>query len=242
MCQYRQPSVTAVTMTEPRYTIIGTPFSTFTRTITLGLQYKKLQYNQIATVPHSPVALDYHPFGYLPTLVITKTDSSNEHVKLSESQAIARYLDRIAPEPTLQLVEDSGQLLPEKMWEFVSLTASYGYPIIELDIVKPLVRALDEGKLPNEEVREQIKVGVVKLKEYLTLLESLMVTSTDGYLFGEKPTWADFFLFPLLADLRTLPEWEVVSERLIVWMKKMDDLPVVKETSAGTLSVGARPA
>ena len=113
-----------MTSSNPSYTIIGTPFSTFTRTITLGLQYKGLKYNQIATVPHSQLASDSHPFGYLPTLIINKVDGSN--IKLSESQAIVRYLDRIAPEPTLQLVDGSSQLLPEKMWEFVSLTASYG--------------------------------------------------------------------------------------------------------------------
>ena len=109
----------------PPYTIVGTPFSTFTRTITLGLQYKGLKYNQIATVPHSQVASESHPFGYLPTLIINKADGS-DGLKLSESQAIVRYLDRIAPEPTLQLVDGGSQLLPEKMWEFVSLTASYG--------------------------------------------------------------------------------------------------------------------
>ena len=117
-----------MTTSDPSYTIVGTPFSTFTRTITLGLQYKGLKYNQIATVPHSQVASDFHPFGYLPTLVI-KVDGSSDRpidIKLSESQAIVRYLDRIAPEPTLQLVDGSSQLLPEKMWEFVSLTASYG--------------------------------------------------------------------------------------------------------------------
>ena len=113
-----------MTSSNPSYTIIGTPISTFTRTITLGLQYKGLKYNQIATVPHSQAALDSHPFGYLPTLII-KVDG-NIDSKLSESQAIVRYLDRIAPEPTLQLVDGSSQLLPEKMWEFVSFTASYG--------------------------------------------------------------------------------------------------------------------
>ena len=116
-----------------------------------------------------------------------------------------------------------------------------GFPIVEVGVVKPRLRALDEGKLSDNEVREKIKVGVVKLKEYLKLVESLMDTSTEGYLFGgDKPTWADFFLYPILDDLRAVPEWEVVTQRLIVWMKKMDELPAVKETSAGTLSVGAR--
>lgn len=121
----------------------------------------------------------------------------------------------------------------------INLVWSAGFPIVERGIVKPRIKA-EEGKLGDEEVRKQIKAGVVQLKEYLTFVESLMAPSTDGYLFGEKPTWADFYLFPLLADLRTVPEWEVVSERLIAWTKKMDGLPAVKETSAGTLSVGAR--
>ncbi|KAF8801251.1 hypothetical protein BYT27DRAFT_7198631 [Phlegmacium glaucopus] len=231
-----------MTTSNPPYTVIGTPYSTFTRTIALGLQYKGLKYNHISTLPHSAVAVNSHPFGYIPTLIIHEVDGSGRpmDIKLSESQVIARYIDRIAPEPTL--LEGSGQLLPERMWEFVSFAASYGFPIIERGVVKPRVQALDEGKLSDEEVREQIKPGVVKLKEYLSFVESFMVTSTDGYLFGEKLTWADFFLFPLLDDLRAVPEWEVVSERLIAWMKKMDDLPAVKETSAGTLSVGARPA
>ena len=118
-----------MTSSNPPYTIVGTPFSTFTRTITLGLQYKGLKYNQIATVPHSQVASEYHPFGYLPTFIINKVDGSDRPIKLCESQAIVRYLDRIAPDPTLQLVDGSGQFLPEKMWEFVSFTASYGKQI-----------------------------------------------------------------------------------------------------------------
>ena len=115
-----------MTSSNPSYTIVGTPFSTFTRTVTLGLQYKGLKYNQIATLPHSQVASDSHPFGYLPTLIIEVDGSDRPNdIKLSESQAIVRYLDRIVPEPSLQL-DDGSQLLPEKMWEFVSLTASYG--------------------------------------------------------------------------------------------------------------------
>jgi len=117
-----------MTSSNPPYTVIGTPFSTFTRTITLGLQYKELKYKQIAALPHSEIAVDSHPFGYVPTLIIHKVDGSGRplDIKLSESQAIVRYIDRIAPEPTLQLVDSSGQLLAEKMWEFVSFAASYG--------------------------------------------------------------------------------------------------------------------
>jgi glutathione S-transferase len=103
------------------YTLVGTPFSTFTRSIALGLHYKSVPFQQTANKPHEPIADKHHPFGFLPTLVIHTPGASD--VYLRESQAIARYIDRIAPEPSLQ---DPQAAIPEKMWEFVSLCGAYG--------------------------------------------------------------------------------------------------------------------
>jgi glutathione S-transferase len=111
------------------YKVVGTPFSTFTRTITLGLHYKGIPFEQIVTFPHSDVARDAHPYGYLPTLTIE--GPNGQSTKLSESQAIVRYLDRVYPEPSLHFKPSSSPdstnvLLEEKMWEVVSLVASFG--------------------------------------------------------------------------------------------------------------------
>ncbi|EDR04201.1 uncharacterized protein LACBIDRAFT_330814 [Laccaria bicolor S238N-H82] len=222
------------------YTLIGTPFSTFTRTVAMGLRYKGLKYNQVSTPPSSPVAFEHHPFGFLPTLIIHEDQGKRVDVKLRESQAIVRFIDRIAPSPSLHIAPgEGGAVIEEKMWELVSLAACFGYPIVEVGVVKPRVKAMDEGKLSEEKIRQQLESGVVKLKEFLTLVESLM--APDGFAFGEHPSWADFFLFPLIADLRALHEWNVVGRRLNEWMGKMDELPAVKETTPGTLAVGARP-
>jgi glutathione S-transferase len=113
-------------MTAP-YTIIGTPFSTFTRTICLGMQHKGLRYNQVSTPPSTEIAFENHPFGYLPTLIIHEIDGKRVDLKLRESHAILRYIDRIAPEPSLQISSgEGGALVEEKMWELVSLTAFFG--------------------------------------------------------------------------------------------------------------------
>lgn len=94
--------------------------------------------------------------------------------------------------------------------------------------------------MSDAEVREQIREGVAKLREYLALTVSLM--APEGFAFGKQLTWADFFLYPLLADLRTVPEWgEIIPARINSWMKHMDEVEAVKATTAGTLSVGARP-
>lgn len=107
-------------------------------------------------------------------------------------------------------------------------------------MVKPRVQALDDGHPSDAEVRANIKEGVEKLRNYLRVIQSLM--APEGYAYGSRPSWADFFLYPLLADLRMVPEWaEVTSLRIVSWIEKMDKLPAVEATKAGTLSVGARP-
>ncbi|KAI6038561.1 hypothetical protein EDC04DRAFT_1953485 [Pisolithus marmoratus] len=222
------------------FTVIGTPFSTFTRTVTLDLHYKGIPFNQVCVLPHSRTADEYHPFGYIPTLVI-EVHGREDTLKLRESIAIARYIDRVEPQPSLCLYFGDGHvLIDEQMWEFVSMVASYGFPAVEIGVVKPRVALNDEGKATDVEIRERIKPGVERLRKFLTVIEEAM--SPVGYVFGEKLSWADFFLYPLLADLRAIPEGEVLSQRMLAWMELMDKLEAVKATIEGTLSIGARPA
>jgi len=111
------------------YTLIGTPYSTFTRTIALGLEHKGLKYNQTSTTPHSEIAKSHHPFGFLPTLVIHEIDGNKiNDTLLRESHAIVRFIDRIAPEPNLHISAGEGgaAAIEEQMWEMVSLIAFHG--------------------------------------------------------------------------------------------------------------------
>ncbi|KZP22354.1 hypothetical protein FIBSPDRAFT_859667 [Athelia psychrophila] len=217
-----------------QHTLIGTPFSTFTRTIALGLIHKGIPFYQVNTAPHSATADAHHPFGYLPTLVVPAKGG----LKLRETQAIVRYIDRVAPEPSLQLPGDD-DVLPEKMWEVVSFIAGYGFPAVEPGVVKKRVAAADEGKLSEAEIRTQIEGGLAELRCFLATLESLI--AQDGYIFGERLTWADYFLYPLMADLAATPEAEVMGDRLRGWMEKMKALPEVEKTFEGSLAAGGRP-
>ena len=239
--------------------VIGTPFSTFTRTITLALHYKGLPFNQVHVLPHSDTAYEHHPFGFLPTLVIHEIEGKVVDLKLRESMAIARYLDRLAPQPSLcvSVSDRSVLVVEEQMWEFVSFVAAHGdqssfvqfrpylipqclgFPAVEKGVVKPRVALTDEGKLSGAEVRQEISGGIEKLLKFLTVIESTM--SPGGYVFGEELSWADVFLYPLLADLNATPERDLLSVRLRMWMDLMGNLDAVKATTAGTLSVGARP-
>lgn len=107
----------------PEYTLIGTPFSTFTRTIAIALVEKGISFKQVKTPAHTDVADEFHPYGHLPVLVIPRPNGQDVH--LCEGQAIAQYLDRVAPTPTLNL-DETEACVPEKMWEFVSLVVRFG--------------------------------------------------------------------------------------------------------------------
>lgn len=117
--------------------------------------------------------------------------------------------------------------------------SSVGFPAVEKGVVKPRVAANDEGKLTDSEIRNQIQPAVEHLRQTLHKLEELM--ADDGYVFGSQLSWADFFLLPLLADLKAIPEGEILSPRLLKWLEEMNKLEAVQATSPGTLSVSARP-
>ncbi|KAH7340409.1 hypothetical protein B0J17DRAFT_317988 [Rhizoctonia solani] len=221
----------------PSYIVIGTPFSTFTRTITSALHYKGIPFEQETTVPHTELARKHHVFGFIPSLVITE---GNDTLGLGETQAIARYVDRVAPSPSLA---DASQLrLPEKLWELVSIIAGLGFKSVELGVVKPRVKSIDEGKESADACRVRIESsgGAQSLRDFFNILETLKVG--DGpYLLGKNPTWPDFFLYPLISDLLATPDADLAPQSIGSWYKAMENVKGIKETHKGTLADGGRP-
>lgn len=188
----------------PEYTLIGTPFSTFTRTIAIALIEKGIPFKQVRATAHSDLADEFHPYGYLPILVIPRPNRTDVHLR--ESQAIATYLDRVAPSPTMTL-DETEACVPEKMWEFVSFVVSFGeltsrnlslcmylncestsgYPAIKSGVVQPRVDGLDACKYTMTEIRQQIKRagGIDNLKTFLAKIE-LLFTPNGPYIFGSR--------------------------------------------------------
>ncbi|KAG2121216.1 hypothetical protein BD769DRAFT_1479928 [Suillus cothurnatus] len=65
------------------------------------------------------------------------------------------------------------------------------------------------------------------------LLERLLgkmaeLMAGEGYVFESKLGWADFFLFPLIADLKAIPEGGLLSRRMLNWMEEMNKLGAVR--------------
>lgn len=113
------------------------------------------------------------------------------------------------------------------------------YNKLEVAVIKIRVGKGDEGKLSDEEIRALITSPVKDMSQFLDTVESLM--AKDGFAFGQRVTWADYYLYPLLADLEVTPEGDVISKRLKGWLAEMQKLPEVKSTFSGTLADGKRP-
>ncbi|CAE6470753.1 unnamed protein product [Rhizoctonia solani] len=232
-------SSTVANSSLPEYTLIGTPFSTCTRTIAVALIEKGVPFKQVKAPPRSDVAGEFHPFGQLPVLVIPRPNGQD--VYLRENQAIAQYLDRMAPTPTLDL-EETDACVPEKMWEFVTLIVRFGYPAIITSVVQPRVDGLDACKHTMTEIRQQIKQagGIDQLKDFLAKIEPMFMPE-GPYIFGSRMTWADVFFYPLIADLMTVPESMFISARILKWAKVMELGKGVQQTFPGTLAARGRP-
>jgi len=221
----------------PSYVVIGTPFSTFTRTITSALTFKQIPFEQKSTPPHSVLACEHHPFGFIPTLVITEDE--NNSLNLRESQAIARYLDRIAPSPSLV---EADLKVPEKLWEFVSMITAFGYKAVELQVVKERVKSINQGQELVNECRTRIESsgGAEGLRDFFQTINALREGKTP-YLLGKNPTWPDFFLYPLVADLLATPDADLAPPSIVSWAKLMRSVNGIQETHEGTLADGGQP-
>jgi glutathione S-transferase len=107
-----------------------------------------------------------------------------------------------------------------------------GFPRFEVGVIK--VRMGKSGATESD-ILSALEPGLEQLRAFIAALESLI--AADGFAFvKDTPTWADFFLYPLVADLEATPESHVLPPRLVAWSKLMKTVGAVKATEKGTLA------
>lgn len=193
---------------------------------------------QIPILPHSTGEL-HQPLGFIPVLYDT---SNSPHLRLTESFAILRYLERVQPLPALFTpFPDVG--VPERIDELVSFAATHLFPAIEHGVVKKRLALLDAGE-PNEAtIDAAVKEGMGQLRPVLKCLEQMLEAGGGPYAVGLSITAADLFLWPPVADLLAIKEGAIVNGyvRVRSWATFLAEQDVVQSTSNGTLADGGRP-
>ncbi len=228
--------------------LVGIPFSTFTRTIRLGLEEKSIPYKLILALPHTDEANKYHPFERIPSFNI---EYAGDKQTLIESAAITNFIDGIWTEIPLRPSRNSSDIndvfTNARIDELISIGSNYIFNAVEPPIVKTRLK-LEKDQKEEKEIVSLLTNSVQQLHEILTKLEQRSALKDNKkFLAGDNITWADFFCYPPLADLRAVNEGKCIQgesaqfTKLAAWMDRMETVESVKKTVKETLQDGWRP-
>lgn len=152
---------------------------------------KGIDYVLTETMLGAPELREIHPLGRMPVL-------RHGEVKLFESKAIATYLDRVFPGPSLIPADPLLAALTE---QWVSIVNTVIDPtMVRTYLLAHAAPRTADGK-PDQKAIEAVLPAV---REQLGILDEAV--SKTGHLVGDQFTLADINLLPILFYLRLLPE------------------------------------
>jgi len=169
--------------------IIGFPQSTYVRAVRMAAEEKGVSYELVPEPPHSDAVNAIHPFGKIPVM-------RHGDVNLCESRAIAGYIDRNFDGPVL-FPRD----LAAEIDQWVSIVNTAIYPTL---IRGYLLSYIFPKGANGEPDRAAIDALLPDVDKQLGILESAIATS--GQLAGDRFTYADINILPILSYLQTMPE------------------------------------
>jgi glutathione S-transferase len=169
--------------------IIGFPQSTYVRVVRMAAEEKGVPYDLIPEPPHSEPVNAIHPFGRIPVM-------RHGGVNLCESRAIAGYIDRNFDGPVL-FPRD----LAAEIDQWVSIVNTVMDPML---IRNYLFCYLFPKGANGEPDRAAIDAVLPDVDKQIGILESAIGTS--GQLAGDRFTFADINVLPILFYLQNTPE------------------------------------
>lgn len=172
-------------------TIFGFPQSTYVRTARLTCEEKGVPYALEVMGFSSADLPEVHPFRRIPA-------ARHGDVLLYETSAICRYIDLAFDGPPLVPGDAAGAAAME---QWISVVNAYVDPpliraIVMERIVKPMLgQEIDEARCAD---------AVPPARHALSVLDARCAEAP--FLAGGKVSLADFFLLPILAYFRRMPE------------------------------------
>lgn len=176
-------------MTVPE--IIGASRSTYTWAIRMACEEKVIDYVLKETSLRSPELFAVHPLGKMPVL-------RHGDVEIFESKAIATYLDRSFPGPSLFPADTRRAALTE---QWVSLVNT----VVDRTFVRTYLYAYIAARTSDGSPdRKAIDAVMPDMRQQLAVLDKAVAKT--GHLVDDVFTFADINLLPILFRLRQAPE------------------------------------
>jgi glutathione S-transferase len=176
-------------MTKPE--IIGSARSTYTRVVCMVCEEKGIDYLLTETTLGSPELAAIHPLGKMPVL-------RHGEVELFESKAIATYLDRSFSGPQLFPSDPHLAALTEQWVSLVN--TAMDRTLIRTYLSAYIAPKTADGK-PD---RAAIDAVMPAVRAQLGILDRAVAAT--GYLAGDRFTFADINLLPILHRVGQAPE------------------------------------
>ena len=214
------------------FTVHGIPGSPFLRAVLATLEEKGAAWRLQALAPgehRAPAYLALHPFGRIPTI-------EHDGFVLYETQAILRYIDRVAAGAALTPAAPRAEA---RMNQAMSIVDWYLFPQAAA-IVFPRVVAPRLG-LPADD--SGIPAALPKAKLAIDALAGLI--GHQPYFAGEAPSLADLHAAPQLdffAETAEGREMIAAHPRLADWLARMTARPSLAATTWDAVAALAKAA
>jgi glutathione S-transferase len=206
------------------FTIYGPNYSTYVRSVRLlleekGAAYELVEVDTLKGESKTPDHLRRHPFGLVPAF-------AHDGFELYETDAILRYLDKVAPGPSFTPADPKACA---RMDQLMGVIDAYAYPNMITKLVVQRVVMPMLGAVPDEEL---IKSAEPKIQSCIAEFERLM--GEGPYLAGASPSLADLLLAPVMAYFSGTPEGQGMLEPhagLQRWWREMETRPAMSRTA-----------
>lgn len=186
-------------------TVLGSPRSSYVRTVVLLCEEKLLGYLLEPHAPHSEEIIELNPYGKIPVL-------RHEGHTLYETLAITLYLNERFPGPDLMPPEPLERGL---MLQWISVINSELYPALVKGWLLPRLGLITMGE-------DEVAANKAATNRLLKPLNEALAGCE--FLVGEEISVADLFLFPILDYAYQLPDADEVLgdyQNLLQWHSAM---------------------
>jgi len=211
------------------FVVYGTIGSPYLRAALLGFAEKSLPY-RLVPVPFGQSKSEEHrarhPFGRVPVI-------DHDDFRLYETQAILRYLDRIAPEPPLTPADPRQAA---RMDQIAGVVDWYFFPQVSATIGFQRYVAPMAGRTPDEAI-----IAEAMPKARLCFAELERLKGGHPYLAAEHVSIADLMLAPQMQILSRTPEGQelLAGTSLADWLERMAARPSMQATGGKRLAGAA---
>jgi glutathione S-transferase len=171
--------------------IIGAPQSNFVWVTHIVAAEKRIDYEAVFAMPHTPAVYACNPLGKIPAM-------RHGEVILGESRAICAYIDRAFDGPSLIPAAPAGAALTE---QWTSIVCSHVDPLLARQYLTWYFFPKTADGKPDRALIDSI---LAAMNAQITFLDARV--SGSGHLCGDTFTLADAYLMPILYYLRQLPE------------------------------------